>query len=100
MNSVLQGFLRRTRTGDRSVDASEQTPEPVARRPTIGLAMGGGAARGFAHVGVLRTLLKHGIKPEIIAGTSMGAVVGGCYAAGQLDGLQDWARRLTRRRIL
>jgi len=70
-----------------------------AARPTIGLALGGGAARGFAHIGALRTLLKHGIKPEIIAGTSIGAVVGGCYAAGYLDALEDWARRLTRRRV-
>ena len=97
---MLQGFLRRTRSGDRSVDASEQTPHSAVGRPTIGLAMGGGAARGLAHIGVLRTFIKHGIKPDIIAGTSMGAVVGGCYAAGQLDALEDWARRLTRRRIL
>ena len=100
VNSVLQGFLRRTRTGDRSVDASEQGHEPVAGRPSIGLAMGGGAARGLAHIGVLRTLLAHGIRPDVIVGTSMGAVVGGCYAAGQLDSLADWACSLTRRRIL
>ena len=66
----------------------------------IGLALGGGAARGWAHIGVLRALLKAGIKPDIIAGTSIGAVVGGCYVAGHLDELEDFARELTRRRVL
>jgi NTE family protein len=66
----------------------------------IGLALGGGAARGWAHIGVLRALLKAGIKPDIIAGTSIGAVVGGCHLAGHLDELEDFARELTRRRVL
>jgi NTE family protein len=65
----------------------------------IGLALGGGAARGWAHIGVLRALDKAGLKPDIIAGTSIGAVVGGCYAAGRLDDLEDFARSLTKRRI-
>ena len=63
----------------------------------IGLALGGGAARGWAHIGVLQALHKAGIKPDIIAGTSIGAVVGGCYAAGHLDELEVLARELTRR---
>src|SRR3990172_9243161 len=66
----------------------------------IGLGLGGGAARGWAHIGVLRALLKAGIKPDISAGTSIGAVVGGCYVAGHLDELEDFARELTRRRVL
>lgn len=65
----------------------------------IGLALGGGAARGWAHIGVLRALNRAGIKPDIIAGTSIGAVVGGCYAGGHLDDIEDFARSLTRRRI-
>jgi NTE family protein len=65
----------------------------------IGLALGGGVARGWAHIGVLRALEKAGIKPDIIAGTSIGAVVGGCYAAGHLDQIEDFARSLTRRRV-
>ena len=65
----------------------------------IGLALGGGAARGWAHIGVIRALTEAGIKPDIIAGTSIGAVVGGCYAAGHLDELELFARELTRRRI-
>lgn len=49
----------------------------------IGLALGGGGARGFCHIGVLKVLEEHNIKPYAIAGTSMGAVVGGIYASGQ-----------------
>ena len=65
----------------------------------IGLALGGGAARGWAHIGVLKALAAAGIKPDIIAGTSIGAVVGACHAAGHLDELEGFARELTRRRI-
>jgi NTE family protein len=65
----------------------------------IGVALGGGAARGWAHIGVLRALSQAGIVPDIIAGTSIGAVVGGCYAAGRLDELEGFARDLTRRKV-
>jgi len=65
----------------------------------IGLALGGGAARGWAHIGVLKALARAGIQPDIIAGTSIGAVVGGCYSAGHLDNLEQWALDLTPKRI-
>lgn len=65
----------------------------------VGLALGGGAARGWAHIGVLKALAKAGIVPDIIAGTSIGAVVGGCYSAGHLDDLERWAIDLTPKRI-
>lgn len=65
----------------------------------IGLALGGGAARGWAHIGVLRALIAAGIKPDIVVGTSIGAVVGGCHLAGRLDDLEDFARSLTKRRV-
>jgi NTE family protein len=81
--------------GDRAASA-DAFSKPGMR---IGLALGGGAARGWAHIGVLRTLIAAGYEPEVIAGTSIGAVVGGCYAAGKLDTLEDWARSLTRRRV-
>jgi NTE family protein len=70
------------------------------RRPVIGVALGGGAARGFAHIGILRTLIAHGIVPNVVVGTSIGAVVGGAYAAGHLDTLEEWARSLQPRNIL
>ena len=70
------------------------------RRPVIGLALGGGAARGLAHIGIVRTLIAHGIVPNVVVGTSIGAVVGGAYATGQLDTLEHWARKLQPRKIL
>ena len=66
----------------------------------IGLALGGGSARGWAHIGVLRALQKAGIRPDIVVGTSIGAVVGGCYVADELDALEGFARELTRRKVL
>ena len=68
-------------------------------RGKVGIALGGGAARGWAHIGVLRALMQAGIKPDIIAGTSIGAVVGGCMAAARLDELEGFARDLTRRKV-
>ena len=75
-------------------------PVIPARRPKIGLALGGGAARGWSHIGVLRVLEREGIVPDVIAGCSIGAVVGGCYAAGKLDAIETFARSLTKRRIM
>src|SRR3954454_4357461 len=79
------------------VGAPEQ-PKP-AKKSGISLALGGGAARGWAHIGVLRALDEAGIEISMIAGTSIGALVGGCYLAGKLDELEEFARSLTRRRI-
>ena len=97
---MFEGLFTRGRgNGDRSAEATTKL-EPVAQRPSIALALGGGAARGFAHIGVMRTLIAHGIVPEIIVGTSIGAVVGGCYAVNQLDSFEAWARSLTVRGVL
>ncbi len=68
-------------------------------RSRIGIALGGGAARGWAHIGVLRALVQAGIVPDVIVGTSIGAVVGGCFAADRLDELEGFARDLTRRKV-
>jgi NTE family protein len=97
---VFEGLFARARNGDRSAEATSAPIKPAATRPSIGLALGGGAARGFAHIGVMRTLIAHGIVPDVIVGTSIGAVVGGCYAAKQLDTLETWARGLTVRGVL
>jgi NTE family protein len=69
------------------------------RKAGVALALGGGAARGWAHIGVLRALDEAGVKIEMIAGTSIGALVGGCYLAGKLDELEEFARSLTKRRV-
>ncbi len=66
----------------------------------IGLALGSGLARGFAHIGVLKVFSEHGIKPTIVTGTSMGAVVGAAYLCGKLEELEEWALSLNRLRIL
>ncbi len=66
----------------------------------IAIALGGGAARGWSHIGVLRALDEAGIPVRMIAGTSIGALVGGCYLAGKLDELEEFARTLTPRRIV
>ena len=67
--------------------------------PRIGLALGGGAARGWAHIGVIRALEEAGIRPAVVCGTSIGALVGGVYAAGLLDWLEEWVLALERREV-
>ncbi|MDX8523771.1 patatin family protein [Mesorhizobium sp. MSK_1335] len=76
--------------------ASDPKPQ---KKTGISLALGGGCARGWAHIGVLRALDEAGIEVSMIAGTSIGALVGGCYLAGKLDELEEFARSLTKRRI-
>ncbi len=66
----------------------------------IGLALGSGAARGWAHVGVIRGLEAAGIRPEVVCGSSAGALVGALYAAGRLDALESWGRALDWRGVL
>jgi NTE family protein len=66
----------------------------TSSKPVIGLALGSGMSRGWAHIGVLRALKAAGIEPDIIAGTSMGAVVGASYLAERMDEVEAWARDL------
>ena len=84
--------------GDLPAEPRIVEPRPQ-KKPGIALALGGGAARGWAHIGVLRALDEAGIEIDMIAGTSIGALVGGCYLAGKLDELEEFARSLTKRRI-
>ena len=69
--------------------------EPMTQSPCLGIALGSGSARGWAHIGVLRALAAAGIEPDIVCGTSIGALVGGAYAAGRLDALETWVRSLS-----
>lgn len=69
------------------------------RRPSIGIALGAGVARGWAHIGILKALARAGFEPDIVVGTSIGAVAGGCYVSNKLDALEDFATSLTRRRM-
>lgn len=72
----------------------------MTKKLKIGLALGSGVARGYAHIGAIRALEEHGIKPDIVCGTSIGALVGASYVAGKLDVLEDWACSLDRKQIL
>lgn len=69
------------------IDGTDMT---APHRPCIGLALGSGSARGWAHIGVIRALERAGIQPQIVCGTSIGALVGAAYAAGDLDRLERW----------
>ena len=72
----------------------------MARRPKIGFALGAGSARGWAHIGLLRALTEAGIKPDLIAGCSVGAFVGAAFAAGRLEQVEAFALSIDRRRML
>ena len=69
-------------------------------RPRIGLALGSGSARGWSHIGVIDALHEAGIEPDVVCGTSIGALVGGAYVAGGFDGLRQWAEAATWREII
>jgi NTE family protein len=73
---------------------------PATKRPRIGLALGSGSARGWAHIGVIEALAKAGIAPDIVCGTSIGAFVGAAHVSGQLDALKTFAQALTWREIV
>ena len=82
--------MHRRRPGDRG-DLRETV---VLRKPRIGLALGAGSSRGWAHIGAIRGLEEHGVRPEIVCGTSIGALVGAYYASGELDQLERWVAGL------
>ncbi|NDU90542.1 MAG: patatin [Ferrovum sp.] len=71
----------------------------VQKKPRIGLVLGGGAARGWAHVGVINALEEAGIHPDLVCGTSIGALVGAVYAAGELDRFKQWLVDMNMRNI-
>lgn len=82
------------------MNASIETPAPPPSGPTISLVLGSGGARGYAHVGVIEELLARGYVIKSIAGSSMGALVGGVYAAGKLPEYRDWVASLQKLDVL
>ena len=88
------------RAAYRRIDTEPASGGGRPRRAKVGLVLGAGAARGWAHIGALRELDALGLKLDVIVGSSIGTLVGGCYAAGRLDMLEAFARSLTRRRVL
>jgi NTE family protein len=84
-------------SADRGVVA---TPSTRPHAPRIGLVLGSGAARGWAHIGVIRALERAGIRPDLVCGTSAGALVGAAYASGNLERLGQWAIRMRMRDVV
>ena len=70
------------------------------RHKTVSLVLGSGGARGHAHIGVIKAIEERGLEIRNIAGTSMGSVIGGIYAAGELDTYIEWAQRLQRKDVV
>ena len=70
------------------------------RHKTVSLVLGSGGARGHAHIGVIKAIEERGLEISNIAGTSMGSVIGGIYAAGELDTYIEWARRLQKKDVV
>jgi len=66
------------------------------KKPKVALVLGSGAARGWAHIGVIHELAEMGIKPDLVVGSSVGAVVGGAYASGNLEPFEEWIAELGR----
>lgn len=87
-------------SGEAPETALTSEPASAGRPGSIGLALGGGVARGWAHIGAVRRLDELGFKPDIIAATSVGALVGAFWRTGRLDALENWARSLTKTRML
>ena len=100
---MLEGVTRRlfgaSLVGNGEIGAGDVAVRDRPKRPKIGLALGGGAARGWAAIGIVRRLHEAGIVPDVVAGTSMGAVVGACDLAGRLGCLETFALELTPRRV-
>ena len=69
-------------------------------RPRIGLALGSGSARGWSHIGIIEALVEAKVEPDIVCGTSIGALVGAAYVAGKLEKLRKWAEAVTWRQLL
>lgn len=78
---------------------SRELPLLAGPESRIGLALGAGSAKGWAHVGVIRALAQLGIRPEVVCGTSAGALVGAAYAMGQIDGLEAWLLSLDKQQV-
>src|SRR5579863_3702148 len=78
----------------------ERSTPPRTEKRKIGLAMSSGMARGWAHIGVIKALKRLGFEFDVITGCSVGALAGGCYLAGKLGDLEQWALSLNKRKIV
>ena len=69
-------------------------------RPKIGLALGSGASRGWSHIGIIKALLAEDLHPDVVCGTSVGAIIGASYVAGNMQALEDWVLSSKRSDVL
>ncbi len=72
----------------------------MPKKSTIGLVLGSGSARGWAHIGVIRALTEAGIRPDLVCGSSVGALVGAVYAEGRIEAFEEWVRGLSWRGVV
>lgn len=81
-------------------EPTEKPTQHQTRPPVVGLALGSGSARGWAHIGVIQELETMGVHPQIITGTSIGALVGAVHVSGQLDAFSEWVQSLSVRDVI
>lgn len=93
-------MLARNRAHCGQIMKNMDSRDTAVTRRTLGVALGSGSARGWAHVGVLRALAEQGITPDFVAGCSMGAMVGAAAAAGRIEQLEAWALSLDWKRVV
>ena len=89
--------MRATHIADPSTLPAEAVTN---KKPTVALALGSGGAKGLAHIGAIEEIEAHGYEIVAIAGTSMGALIGGIYATGKLDVYRDWVCSLDKFDVL
>jgi NTE family protein len=75
--------------------SASPSSHPSPARPRVGLALGSGSARGWAHLGVIRALQQAGVEPDLVCGTSIGALVGAAFAAGELERFERWVEGMS-----
>jgi NTE family protein len=86
---------------DLALSRPTAVPNPMVppRPPVVGLALGSGSARGWAHIGIIQALEEIGVRPQVVAGTSVGALVGAVYVSGQIGEFADWVSKLSARDV-
>ena len=80
------------------MDSKKNISDKQALR--IGLALGSGASRGWAHIGIIEELAKLGVEPDIVCGCSIGSIVGAAYVSGKLNHLSEWVCAFSKRDII
>lgn len=80
-------------------ETNQAEAEPTGKKPVIGIALGSGSARGWAHIGILQELENIGVVPQVVAGTSIGALVGAVYVSNQMDAFAQWVQTLSVKKV-